>query len=509
MNKKSVVVGLLGLGAIGGLVGTSSAQFISLDGVTEPIVVKAKSNDVTLTADFTEASLKEVVQWMKRVGLDFVADPSVTSTDRRVALHFKEASGHEVIESVACAFGLDVVMDGDSYVLGDPSAAAPVAIAVSEVKGVALPEEMVDAADAAATVDPQDEQAAKQAAESAEAMAKAVAEAESAADEAEAATDLATAKAAAKRAAQAARRAAEMAGRVRAFRPMALREGKRLKLRQLEHTYGFSPFSKGEANGMPFVFDSETLKGLEELRNLGKSIKIKIDGKELQGLDAEALKHLKEKGKEGRAFTFTFDGDALKGTGKDGKARSFSFEGMDIPGLDPEAFKMFEGMGKDGKAFGFSFDGREFKGLDGKPMKMPEGFAKRLEEMKKQGKAFKFEFKGGGDWEKHMEKFGEHGRLWAPAPDVPSARAPRAPRAMPRMDARAFLESMTPAQKKTMKDRGFLKLSELSTKQRSMLGDPKGQFQIHFSVNGESVKIQGEGTPAPAPAPERPTGIDI
>ncbi len=53
-----------------------------------------------------------------------------------------------------------------------------------------------------------------------------------------------------------------------------------------------------------------------------------------------------------------------------------------------------------------------------------------------------------------------------------------------------LLESLSPEQKARMKDQGFLKASDLSAKQREMLGPLKGSWQIVFSKDGQKMTIK-------------------
>lgn len=219
---------VLGTGVLVGLVGTSSAQFISLDGTTEPILVHAKSNDVLLTAELTDASLKDVTDWLTRSRLNFVIDRTGVDPEKRVDLHFKEIPGRQVLKTVAEAFGLQLTEVEGVVVLRGQQASLPV---ITPVAGSPLPPLTQPDKSQKLTVQEMDGKliikqtnppllrvitpppfsgfsgAGPQSAE----LEKAVKEAEDAAREAERATDLSTARAAARRAADAARRAANLA----------------------------------------------------------------------------------------------------------------------------------------------------------------------------------------------------------------------------------------------------------------------------------------------------------
>lgn len=183
---------VLATGVLVGLVGTSSAQFISLDGTTEPILAHAKSNDVLLTAEMPDASLKEVAGWLTRSRLNYVLDQSALDSEKRATFHFKDVPGRQVLKTVAETFDLQLTEVEGVAVLRRPSAPLPpvAPITVQAAKVAPLPP----------STSAQNNE-----------LDKAVQAAEAAAKEAENATDLATARAAARKAAEAARKAAELA----------------------------------------------------------------------------------------------------------------------------------------------------------------------------------------------------------------------------------------------------------------------------------------------------------
>lgn len=56
-----------------------------------------------------------------------------------------------------------------------------------------------------------------------------------------------------------------------------------------------------------------------------------------------------------------------------------------------------------------------------------------------------------------------------------------------------LLKSLTPSQKELQKSRGYLLITDLTPEQRKMIGtDPKGDFSMSFSIDGESVVIKSK-----------------
>jgi hypothetical protein len=60
------------------------------------------------------------------------------------------------------------------------------------------------------------------------------------------------------------------------------------------------------------------------------------------------------------------------------------------------------------------------------------------------------------------------------------------------VDARRFLDSLTPDQKHSMRMRGYVLYIDLTPEQRKMLGNrPNGKFEIKMKVNDEEVVVRG------------------
>ncbi len=57
------------------------------------------------------------------------------------------------------------------------------------------------------------------------------------------------------------------------------------------------------------------------------------------------------------------------------------------------------------------------------------------------------------------------------------------------MDLKKLKESLTPEQKKFMKEKGYLELSDLTTEQKKMLGDLPPNAKVKLNLNGDSMSI--------------------
>jgi hypothetical protein len=255
---------VLGVAALVGLVGTSSAQFISLDGTTEPILAYAKSNDILLSAELPDATLQEVTNWLNRSRLNFVIDQSALNSDKHATLSFKQVPGRQVLRTIATAYGLEAVENGAVITLRKPdSVQNSFALVVADPQEPSRP--------VIVPVAPQPPSNGE--------LENAVKQAEAAAKEAEDATDLATAKAAAKKAAEAARKAAALARKSRgvfSFRGPGIESFTLNRKAQEEMKQGMDSFKMDEKSR------AELERAMKELRSIEP---FKMDDKARAELD--------------------------------------------------------------------------------------------------------------------------------------------------------------------------------------------------------------------------------
>jgi len=203
---------------------------------------------------------------------------------------------------------------------------------------------------------------------------------------------------------------------------------------------------------------------------------------------------------------FMFKGEGFEGFGEsmgklfDDPEFWKELEGKDEKDWTPEQKAKFEAKMKEfskqmesfGENFKFEFDEGKMKVFAEKMEKMGKDFEfkfdeKHLKEIEEHAKSFKFDSK---KMEEHAKRMEEHARKMGEkfGKDGEAFRVRI-------MDADKLLDSVTEAQWKLMKDRGHLKISDLTPAQREMLGGLKGdhkELNITISNNGKTLKIQGD-----------------
>jgi len=141
-----------------------------------------------------------------------------------------------------------------------------------------------------------------------------------------------------------------------------------------------------------------------------------------------------------------------------------------------------------GKQFQF-----QFKDFDGK---FDEEFAKKLElQLKDFDKTF------GKDFEIKMDRIGKALEVELKAHEEAMIALDKAAKAGERAvqvrvkaaQTEELFKSITPEQKKLQKDRGYLKLSDMTAEQRKLItADPKAEFEIKIVKNDETLVIKNE-----------------
>jgi len=196
---------------------------------------------------------------------------------------------------------------------------------------------------------------------------------------------------------------------------------------------------------------------------------------------------------------FMFKGEGFEGFGEsmgklfDDPEFWKELEGKDEKDWTPEQKAKFEAKMKEfekrmesfGENFKFEFDEGKMKAFTEKMEKMGKDFEfkfdeKHLKEMEEHAKAFKFDSKKMEERMKEMEE-----RI---KKDTDGLRVRI-------MDTEKLLDSITDAQWKLMKERGHLKISDLTPAQKEMLGGLKGDhgdLNISITSKGKTLKIQGD-----------------
>jgi hypothetical protein len=150
----------------------------------------------------------------------------------------------------------------------------------------------------------------------------------------------------------------------------------------------------------------------------------------------------------------------------------------------PEQRKKFdadmEKIGKEMKAFSFKL-GEEFKGFD---KEFADTFLKN----------FKFDEEKMKSIELSVEKMAKEMELKAKSLEGKGKALGSAERTVT-INAKKmedFIASLTADQKKLMKDRGYLKLNDLTAAQKELIGNPKGEFEIKLKREDATVVIKND-----------------
>ncbi len=73
--------------------------------------------DHRVTMDFDSATPQQVLDWLKKAGINFVAETSTLPKDKRLTVHLKDQPADKALEAVAEALGLSYTKKGDVYSL--------------------------------------------------------------------------------------------------------------------------------------------------------------------------------------------------------------------------------------------------------------------------------------------------------------------------------------------------------------------------------------------------------
>lgn len=228
----------------------------------------------------------------------------------------------------------------------------------------------------------------------------------------------------------------------------------------------FEEMMKGHLKDMP-KFEFKGLKdGDQEFKWVGPDGKVKdIDKKEFEKLMKEHLKDMPK-----FEFKGLKDGEhQFKWMGPDGKLKELDHRELE---------KLMKEHMKDMPKFEFKDMPEWREHLKDLEKLNPEIERKMAEAMKSKGLA-------DGEWAKSLEKLKELKDM--KLPDMSKMKEGIA-------DLGKLMGSLTPAQMEKMKAQGYLKMGDLSPDQRKMLGDwsKESKFEITFEKDGRRVTIKGD-----------------
>ena len=76
-----------------------------------------QKSDKDLSVDFNNAKASEVMDWMRKSGVNFVVETSDIPKDKTFSIHLKGQSKEQVVEAIASVMGLNASKKGDIYTL--------------------------------------------------------------------------------------------------------------------------------------------------------------------------------------------------------------------------------------------------------------------------------------------------------------------------------------------------------------------------------------------------------
>ncbi|MBS1724623.1 MAG: hypothetical protein JSS66_16900 [Armatimonadetes bacterium] len=104
--------------AISGILVVAMAATVATGQLTMPWAVPLSvDQDKNVTMDFTNAPAQQVLDWLKKSGVNFVVETTTIPKDKRLTVHVKSQPMDKAVAAVADALGLGMTKKGDIYTL--------------------------------------------------------------------------------------------------------------------------------------------------------------------------------------------------------------------------------------------------------------------------------------------------------------------------------------------------------------------------------------------------------